>query len=51
MVAAKFLPLVQKAAEHGERAVVANISSTGGSIEKAHRLPFNNVIYGMSKVG
>jgi hypothetical protein len=50
MVTAKFLPLVQKAAELKQRAVVANISSMGGSIGKVFKMTENNICYGMSKV-
>uniref|UniRef100_A0A914DP31 Uncharacterized protein n=1 Tax=Acrobeloides nanus TaxID=290746 RepID=A0A914DP31_9BILA len=49
MVTAKFLPLVQKAAELKQRTIVANISSTGGSIGKVFKMTANNICYGMSK--
>uniref|UniRef100_A0A914BUW7 Uncharacterized protein n=1 Tax=Acrobeloides nanus TaxID=290746 RepID=A0A914BUW7_9BILA len=49
MVTAKFLPFVQKAADHKQRAMVANVSSEIGSSGRAYKCDFNNVCYGMSK--
>uniref|UniRef100_A0A914E958 Uncharacterized protein n=1 Tax=Acrobeloides nanus TaxID=290746 RepID=A0A914E958_9BILA len=48
MVTKKFLPLIEKADKEGQRAMIINIGSYGGSISIGYMVRVN-IVYGMSK--